>query len=246
MNTLKTWHRRPLLGFDVETTGTDVEQDRIVTGSTVRFGGGLPTESRDWIADPGVEIPPGATAVHGVTTEAARSTGRPAAAVVAEITETLTEAVAAGIPLVGMNAAFDLTMLDRECRRYGVLPLTDRVSPFVLDPLVLDKRVDRYRRGGRKLTDLCRHYVITLDDAHTAAADAVAACAVVWKIGNRYRWLTRMSLEELHTEQVRWAREQAEGLRSYFERTPGKEELAASVRVEWPLIPAQRGGELRG
>lgn len=241
-----TWHRRPLFGFDVETTGTDPERCRIVTASTVRYGGGRPTEARDWISDAdGVEIPPGATAVHGFTTEAARSAGRPAAGVVAEITDALTDAVTSGLPVVAMNARFDLTVLDRECRRFGVTPLADRVSPLVLDPLVLDKRVDRYRRGSRKLTDLCRHYVVALDDAHTASADAMAACGVVWKIAHRYRWVTRMSLAELHGEQVGWAREQAESLRDYFHRTPGKEELAATVRAEWPCVPSPRVGERR-
>jgi DNA polymerase-3 subunit epsilon len=110
----------------------------------------------------------------------------------------------------------------------------------VIDPRVLDKKVDRFRRGGRTLTDLCRHYVVSLDDAHTAEADAVAACAVVWKIANRYRWLTRLELAESTSSKVHWAREQAEGLRDHFARTEGTEELAASVRLEWPLIPAPR------
>ncbi|MBT2453328.1 exonuclease domain-containing protein [Streptomyces sp. ISL-86] len=237
-----SWHRKPFCGFDLETSGLDPETSRIVTGSVVRYGGGQPTTGRSWIADPGVEIPAEAAAVHGFTTEAARSAGRPAPEVVAEITAALTEAVDAGLPIVAMNAQFDLTMLDREARRHGVTPLFDRVAPWVIDPLVLDKKVDRYRRGGRTLTDLCRHYVVQLDQAHTAEADAVAACAVTWKLAGRYQWLTRLELGELHEQQVRWAREQAEGLREYFARTDGKREWAASVRLEWPLVPAMNSG----
>ncbi|MEU5834546.1 exonuclease domain-containing protein [Streptomyces diacarni] len=239
-----TWHRRPFAGLDFETTGTDPERDRIVTGCVVTYGGGQTTDARTWISDAdGVEIPAEATAVHGFTTEAARSAGRPAGAVVAEITAALASRVDRGWPIVAMNAAFDLTMLDREARRHGVTPLFDRCTPCVIDPRVLDKRVDRYRRGGRTLSDLCRHYVVTLEGAHTADADAIAACAVAWKIGNRHRWLTRMPLDQLHEEQVRWAYEQQAGLRDYFARTDGKEHLAASVRVEWPLIQAPRVGE---
>ncbi|MFE3378811.1 exonuclease domain-containing protein [Streptomyces anulatus] len=233
-----TWHRKPLFGFDLETSGIDPEVDRIVTASTVRYGGGAPTSGRSWMADPGVEIPEEATGVHGVTTAHAQQYGRPAAAVIEEVTTSLALAVAAGMPIVAMNAQFDLTLLDREARRHRVRPLFERVAPRVLDPRVLDKRVDRYRRGGRTLTDLCRHYVVQLDDAHTAEADATAACAVTWKIAHRSRWLPRLSLDELHHEQVGWAREQAEGLRDYFARTEGKEEWAAGVRLEWPLIPA--------
>ncbi|MGO4747776.1 exonuclease domain-containing protein [Streptomyces sp. 2MCAF27] len=238
-----TWHRRPLVGLDFETTGTDPERDRIVTGCVVIYGGGRPTEARTWIADPGVAIPAEATAVHGVTTEAARTAGRPAAAVVTEITAALVAAVGQGWPIVAMNAAYDLTMFDREARRHGVTSLFDLVTPHVIDPKVLDKRVDRFRRGGRTLTDLCRHYVVALNGAHSADTDAIAACAVAWKIGLRHRWLTRESLEELHADQVRWAYEQQSGLRDHFARTPGKERLAATVRLEWPLIPAPRAGE---
>ncbi|MFD8820837.1 exonuclease domain-containing protein [Streptomyces sp. NPDC059605] len=239
---MTTWHRNPLIGFDLETTGTDPETSRIVTGSVVRYGGGQPTAGRSWVVDPGVDIPAEAAAVHGWTTEAARSAGRPAAEAVPQIVTLLAEEAWQGRPLVIMNAPFDLTLLDREACRHGVAPLVDRVKPYVIDPLVLDKRVNRYRRGGRTLTDLCRHYVVQLDEAHTAQADAVAACAITWKLANRHRWLTRMELGELHEQQVQWAREQAEGLRDYFARTPGKEELAASVRLDWPLIPAPRTG----
>ncbi|MFF1963764.1 exonuclease domain-containing protein, partial [Streptomyces sp. NPDC058232] len=68
-----SWHRRPLSGFDLETTGVDPESARIVTGCAVRFGGGQPSTARSWVVDPGVDIPAEATAVHGWTTEAARS-----------------------------------------------------------------------------------------------------------------------------------------------------------------------------
>ncbi|MFH8577198.1 exonuclease domain-containing protein [Streptomyces zaomyceticus] len=234
---MTSWHRKPLCGFDLETSGVDPEQDRIVTASVVRYGGGAPTEGSSWLANPGVEIPEEATGVHGVTTEHARAYGRPAAAVVEEITTALALAVTAGQPIVAMNAQFDLTMLDREARRHGVRPLTDRVSPAVLDPRVLDKRVDRYRKGGRTLTDLCRHYVVQLDHAHSSEADATAACAVVWKLANRHRWIQETRLPDLHAAQVVWAREQNAGLREYFARTAGKEEWALGVRLEWPLVP---------
>ena len=69
--------------FDLETTGIDVETDRIVTAHVgLLDASGTVIRARDWIADPGIEIPAGATAVHGITTARARAEGRPAAEVI--------------------------------------------------------------------------------------------------------------------------------------------------------------------
>jgi DNA polymerase-3 subunit epsilon len=183
------WYEGPLASFDTETTGVDVESDRIVTAALVtQDSGGAPVVRRDWAADPGVPIPAGATAVHGLTDEWARLHGRPARLVVEEIAQALAESARAGLPLVIMNAPYDLTLLDRELRRHRGLTLGQYLTgaPLsVLDPRVLDKHLDRYRKGRRRLTDLCEHYGVGLDEAHDAAADATAAMELVRAIGRR-------------------------------------------------------------
>jgi DNA polymerase-3 subunit epsilon len=239
-----SWHLGRLCGFDLETTGVDVETDRVVTACVVHCGGGQDTKSATWLADPGIDIPDEAAKVHGITTEKARAEGRPAAEVVADIVAELAHAVGEGMPVVIMNAAFDLTMLDREARRHGVTPLVDAVDGrefVVVDPRVLDKWIAKYRRGGRTLTDLCRHYNVALDGAHSADADAIAACRLAWRMGQTTPKLADLPLPRLHEQQIGWAREQAASLADYFRRTPGKESWADGVRTEWPLIPHQRG-----
>ncbi|MEV6565945.1 exonuclease domain-containing protein [Streptomyces kronopolitis] len=236
------WHRKSLAGLDFETTGTNPETDRIVTAAVVRYGGGRPDEAYRWVADPGVPIPAGATAVHGYTTEAARAAGRPPGQVVAEVIDAVAALVDEGLPLVVMNAPFDLTLLEAEAERNGLRGLFARSVPRVLDPMVIDRHVDRYRPGSRRLEDLCRHYVVRLDGAHDCEVDALAACGVVWKIANRHRWMTRVPLEELHERQARWAVDQQEALREHFATTPGKEHRARTVRSGWPLIPRMRPG----
>ncbi|MBT2508863.1 3'-5' exonuclease [Streptomyces sp. ISL-98] len=238
-----TWHEGRLCGFDLETSGVDVENDRIVTACVVQCGGGSPAQSASWLSDVGgMEIPEGAAKVHGITTERARAEGRPAAEVVTELIAALTQVVLSGVPVVVMNASYDLTLLDREARRHGVTPLVDAVGTDlrVIDPRVLDKHVSR-RRGSRTLTALCQHYGVRLDGAHSADADAVAACRVAWRIGATRPELAALPLEQLHAQQIAWAREQGESLRDHFARTPGKESWADGVRTEWPLIPHQRG-----
>ena len=126
---MTAWYEGRLCGFDLETTGVDLENDRIVTACAVQCGGKQDTQSINWLADPGIEIPDEAAKVHGITTERARAEGRPAAEVVEQLVAALAECVHAGLPIIAMNASFDLTILDREARRHGVKPrVRDRLS----------------------------------------------------------------------------------------------------------------------
>lgn len=232
-----SWHLGRLCGFDLETTGVDLEQDRIVTAAVVQCGGKHPTTSTTWLANPGVDIPEGAAAVHGITTEQAQAEGQPAGQVVQQVVQALAQAFNAGIPIVAMNAPFDLTMLDREARRHRVFPLADYEEGRlrVIDPRILDKQVDRYRSGKRTLTDLCAHYEVPLDGAHSADADALAACRVAWRLGCRYPKLAELDLDALHKAQVEWAAEQAVSFQAHL-RSKGQTE--AIIDGSWPLRPA--------
>ncbi|WP_394278303.1 exonuclease domain-containing protein [Microbacterium sp.] len=217
--------------FDLETTGVDVATDRVVTAYVgVLDGTGAVVESSSWMADPGIEIPAGATAVHGITTERARAEGRPAAEVVAEVVAALAGLFAQGIPVVAYNASYDFSLLKHEALRHG-LPALDSPSP-VIDPLVVDKRVDRYRRGKRTLEVVAAHYAVTLDGAHDATADAVAAGRVAQALAARF------DLPEcpvaLHTQQISWAREQAESLTEYFVRI-GRLAPEEVIDGAWPV-----------
>lgn len=232
--TASNWHQGRLAAFDIESTGVDPSSDRIVTATISVVGGGRPADSTSWLADPGIEIPDGAARVHGITTDVARSDGRPTGEVVSEIVELLAAQVADGIPIVAFNARFDLTMLENEARRNGVTPLSERPGPLlVIDPLVIDKHFDRYRKGRRTLTAVCEVYNVELseDDAHAADADAIAAARVAWRMGERFEEL-RLGLPELHAAQVEWAAEQAASLEDYF-RSQGKDE---TVEREWPIV----------
>ncbi|MFT4214212.1 MAG: exonuclease domain-containing protein [Microbacterium sp.] len=217
--------------FDLETTGVDIAHDRIVTAHVGLLGpDGAVQRSRSWLTDPGVPIPAGATAVHGITTEHARAHGRPAAQVVAEIVATLRELFDTGIPVVVYNAPFDLSLLKHEARRHGVAPI---LSPApVIDPLVLDKAQDRYRKGKRTLEAVAAHYGVPLDGAHDAAADAIAAGRVAQALVSRHR--LDGAVDELHAQQTAWAREQADSLTAYFIRV-GRIDPSESLDGSWPI-----------
>ncbi|MER6842662.1 exonuclease domain-containing protein [Streptomyces platensis] len=237
-----SWHQGLLVSFDLETTGTDVEQDRIVTAALLRLeGDGRPAAKLTWLLDPGVPIPDEAAAIHGISTAYVQEHGRAPATAIEEITEALAEALRAEIPLVVMNARYDLSLLDRECRRHGLRTLTERLGHApapVIDPLVLDKHVDRYRKGKRALQALCGHYGVPLDGAHEAGADAAAAAGVARRIGEKYPAVALPSPRALHTLQEQAAAEQAASFQAYLRRSG---DPRAIVEPAWPLIPYQAG-----
>lgn len=114
---LPAWLTRVAV-FDLETTGVDVTRDRIVTAHVgVLDGHGRQIAARTWLADPGIPIPEGASAVHGISTEHARQNGRPAACVVTEVTAALRSLLGQGVPVVAYNASYDLSLLAHEARR---------------------------------------------------------------------------------------------------------------------------------
>ncbi|MDH6611365.1 DNA polymerase-3 subunit epsilon [Streptomyces sp. SAI-208] len=232
------WYEGPLAAFDTETTGVDVESDRIVSAAVVvqDAPGSRPRVTR-WLVNPGVPVPEAATAVHGLTDEHLQRNGRWPSPVMYEIAEALAEQAAANRPLVVMNAPFDLTLLDRELRRHRASSLDRWLQAStlrVLDPRVLDRHLDRYRKGRRTLTDLCAHYEVPLEGAHDAAADALAALDVVRALGRRFAArLERLSPAELHTLQATWHAAQARGLQAWFARS-GSYEI---VDTSWPLRP---------
>lgn len=212
------WVDGPVVGFDTETTGVDVTQDRIVTAALVHRAGST-TSVTSWLIDPGVEIPEGAAAVHGITTEHARRHGKAPRPALDTMARLLTEALLRGEPVVAFNAAFDLSLLDAELRRHGLPTLPERLGRavrVVLDPLVLDRSLDRYRRGKRRLGDLCVHYrVPERADLHTADVDVLATLDVLGALAERFPSLAEATLDQIHDHQIGAHRRWAEGFNAW-------------------------------
>lgn len=224
------WHRGPLASYDCETNGVNTATDRIVTAALVRSNG----QTREWLSDlDGAEIPQGAYDVHKISTEYAHTHGRPAKQVVEEIAAAIADELSNYASLVVMNAPFDLPLLDAECARYGVETVADRVGCMgpVIDPLVLDRRLDRYRKGKRTLEALSAHYGVALTEAHTAKADALAALGVARSIADRFPEV-QIPAHRIHLHQVHWHAEWAANFQSFLR---GKGETDAVIDGSWPL-----------
>ncbi|GEL94504.1 exonuclease domain-containing protein [Cellulomonas composti] len=199
------WTTRHLLGFDTETTGVDVRNDRIVSAALVRRDS-TGAHVRSWLIDPGIEIPAAAAAIHGFSTEHVRLHGRPSSTALDEIADALVAALREGAALVAFNASFDLAILDAELARHALPSLVDRLggAPVrpVIDPMVLDRMAEPQREGGRRLVDLCEHYGVATGILHTADADTLATLEVLDHVLERNPVLAAADPEQLHDRQA--------------------------------------------
>ena len=250
-----------VLCLDTETGGTNVYEDRIVTiflglmsddpdrpGSPSNFAedDGLPLFQRSYygLINPGVEIPQAAINVHGITNEYAKSHGAHPSRVLEQVYGVLyTEAIENRIPVVAYNAPFDLTLLRAEFARH--LP---ELPPFpferltIIDPLVIDKELYRYRKGtgAHQLVRAAPAYSVPvdLDKAHDASYDCLLAGRIALRQidgTNPAHARSTFSPKSLHLKQEQWKAEQNKGLAQWSL----KNRKGYEVQLGWPLYSGE-------
>lgn len=279
MSAVAEWWSGHACGFDLETDSAQPEDARIISANVTQVSG-KSIAPVDVLLQPERDILDDAAAIHGITTEHARAHGISRKLGIEAILSVL-EFASAERPMVGHNCAFDLTILDREMRRLGIGSLGIEQNEFaalgqvtvrrdgrttatfpVIDTYVLDKLVDRYRPGSRKLGSAAAHYGVAMGEAgaHDAGADVLASLRIAWRIAQRCREnsatlfdhyrdrrkpeelvrafyaLAPLSIQDLHIWLTKAAAEQADGLRAHFRRNPDKGD-AATVSGDWPLRP---------
>ena len=212
-----------MLSFDLETTGVDPQTAKIVTSALVSIRG-KERDDLEMLADPGIEIPEQASAVHGITTEYAREHGKPHDEVLAETIRRIRQGWEDGATLIVYNATYDLSVL-------RALEPSFTVDGPVFDPFVVDKEKNKFRKGKRTLENVCAHYNVPLDNAHEAAADAVAAARVAWKLTREFPELVEMTSDELMLAQSTWYYQSQVELQAWFE----KQGKSTSVNNNWPI-----------
>lgn len=250
---VSAWHEGRMLAVDLESTAPLPEVARIVQYGLAYVGGGEPPVRHSAIVDPGVEIPDEAAEIHGITTERARAEGIPIDEAAAFILDNLESAIARGLPIVVFNARYDLTVMDREARRHGLPPI-DATRLRCVDPFVLDKWLDRYRKSypaghdaesakaagiasSRTLEGVCGVYDAALDAAHDAASDAISAARVAYRIGQRGRVIRRRRDSEYWASRRLWdqAREGLDALHA------AQREVALAERVRFAEYKRSQG-----
>jgi DNA polymerase III subunit epsilon len=224
------------VGFDLETTGVSSFVDVPVSYSFVERvddGSRLFSVFEGGLVNPGRPIPPGACAIHGITDEMVVD-AMPLAEALEVIAKRLFEVWRDGGVIVGMNVSYDLTMVDSMCRRLGLVPLELRGHiGGVMDVLILDRHYDKWRKGSRKLVDLCGHYEVTLSNAHSAAYDAEASLVVLETMRRRFPDLDLLEGAHANVALRAWYQEWLASFSRYLEKK-GESPISAG-RYEWPI-----------
>lgn len=218
------------LTIDTESTGTDPHEARIVQffAGVMEDGemkDGEPFDRLEMIVDPGIPIPEEASAVHGISNETAQAEGVDPEEALIRIRYFLFHH--RDLPFVIMNARYDVPLINAEFERNGIKRLPNSQIEF-LDPLVIDRGRDKYRKGKRKLENLAEHYGVEFDAelAHDAAYDCLIAGRVTEKIIEKYGKPTQAQQANWHRD---WAVHFQEWLRKQDDADPD-----VVIGKEWP------------
>lgn len=219
------WWEEPLYALDLETTGQDPHACEIVSWALVKLAPtGHVLESHASVCQV-TRWNAGAESIHGIP-EAVSRAGVTQAAMRQALADLLAQVISEGAPLVVFNAGYDLTILARQSNE-----LAEAVRILhVIDPLVIDRALDKYRKGPRRLGTLCVHFGVEHGQAHDALADATAAGRLALMLPLAYAD-ARVPRSELHASQVAWSSEWASGYQAYKRRS----DPSATIDGSWPV-----------
>lgn len=170
--------KNPIIFFDLETTGINVAEDRIVEISYIKVYPNGKEESETIRVNPGMPIPKEATALHGITD--ADVANAPKFKEIAKHVSRVFE----GCDLAGYNSdRFDIPLLAEEMIRAGAKFDVSRRN-------TIDVQTIFHKMEQRTLSAAYRFYCgKTLENAHSAGADARATYEVLQAQLDRYHEL---------------------------------------------------------
>jgi DNA polymerase-3 subunit epsilon len=186
--------KKPIVFFDLETTGINIANDRIVEIAILKVHPNGNKESRTWLVNPEIEIPKEASDIHGITNEkvVTEPTFKELANEVSDLTK--------NCDLAGFNSnRFDIPLLAEEMLRAGVdFDMRNRVAVDV--QVIFHKKEQRTLGAGYKF--YCGK---DLEKAHSAQADTDATYEILLAQLDKYDDLENdiKSLSEYSTHQKR-------------------------------------------
>ncbi len=166
---------RPICFFDLETTGIDVVKDKIVEISILKVFPNGNKESKTWLVNPEMPIPPSSSEIHGITDE--KVANEPTfKQLSSQIYQMIKDS-----DLGGYNSdRFDIPLLAEELLRVDIdFDMKNRVS--------VDVQTIFHKKEQRTLSAAYRFYCDkSLENAHSAAADTLATYEILKSQLDRY------------------------------------------------------------
>ena len=176
-----------VLGLDLETTGFNPREDRVVQFALVGSDSDGTHLNLNSLVDPGCRIPSESSKVHGIFNDDVRGAGS-----FEEHVDSMSNLMD-GAVIVGHNIlAFDWRFVEMECIRIGREP---PVPLAIVDTLVLARSFDV--PGRHNLGLLCKRFGIGLERSHSADADAGATLLLLWKFMREYPGKFKGTVEEV-------------------------------------------------
>ncbi|KGN94372.1 DNA polymerase III subunit epsilon [Porphyromonas sp. COT-108 OH2963] len=172
---MKLQLQRPLVFFDLETTGTDITKDRIVEISLHKVYPNGDTETKTRRINPEIPIPAEATAVHGISDEDVKD-------------EPPFKSIAKDLARILENCDFG----GYNCNRFDLPMLVEgflraEIPVDFSDRKVIDVQVIFHKKEQRTLAAAYEFYCNKeLVDAHSAEADTIATYEVLLGQLDRY------------------------------------------------------------
>ena len=166
---------KPICFFDLETTGINIAKDRIVEISILKIFPNGNKESKTWLVNPEVEIPPEVIAVHGISNE--KVANEPT---FKELSKEI-YAIIKDSDLGGFNSdRFDIPLLAEEMLRADVD--FDMKNMMSIDVQTIFHKMEK-RTLGAAYKFYCNK---DLEGAHSAEADTMATYEVLLSQLDRY------------------------------------------------------------
>lgn len=169
---------KPIVFFDLETTGVKVAEDRIVEIAILKVFPNGNKESKTWIVNPTIPIPEATTAIHGISDE--KVANEPTFKELANEISTLIH----NCDLAGFNSnKFDIPLLAEEFLRVGIdFDMTNRKA--------VDIQNIFHKMEQRTLVAAYKFYCDKdLTNAHSAEADTTATYEVLLSQLDKYEEL---------------------------------------------------------
>lgn len=167
------------IAFDVETTGLSPFSDRIIELGAVRFVNGVAVDTFSTLVNPGILIPPSATAINHITNEMVQAAPKERD-VYEKFLDFLGDAAYGGGILCAHNARFDFGFLEKTLSRLGV----DAELKYV-DTLALSRQfipgLPNYKQGTIEA-----HFGFTNKSSHRASSDAEMCGRILNQILNGF------------------------------------------------------------